>query len=330
MEGDQMKIVPETLRKLRKDKGLSQQRLADLARVDKKTIARIEGGRGGEARESTVTDVARVLGVNPLVLAEGPESEAMGDEDFRKHGYRRASLHLRGETILAYDLVRDRYGVEMWDVIDAAPFLFTLLAERSLLERRRRHEEMNAAWRAYWTTVPEHLRASIADHEAGSQVEHELIEKRDLFGRHIPEAYDWWADNRDFDEDRNLFSDFLTALAKDLGPDNDAIDHEGIRTFGDDLPSGQIFAAYRERLTGGSARADYALSHGYVRLTQIPEHLRSEHEDDDVAEDRVQWLEAQVPDDDWAEVQSRRPVLNLTTFTSPSETDESKKGEDNA
>ena len=317
-----MKIVPETLRKLRKDSGLSQQGLADIARVDKKTVARIEGGKGGEARQGTALDLAKALGVEPRVLAMQPESEAMEDRELRRHGYVGAKMHLRGETMLAYDLVLDRYGVDMWDVIDAAPLLFTLLAEMSLVDRRRRHKAMNAAWAAYWTTIPEHLRASIADHEAGSQVEDELIEKRDLFGRHIPEMYDWWAQNRDHEKALNPFFDFLSELVKDVGPDNNAIDYEDLLSFGGDLPSGRIFEAYRELLTGGSPRADYALSRGYVRLGQIPKHLRGEDEDNDqVTAERTEWLESRVPDEDWAK--RRRPRLRL-------EGSEPKKGDENA
>lgn len=302
-----MKIVPETLRKLRTEKGLSQQGLADRAKVDKKTIARLEGGKGGEARGSTVTEIAKVLDVKPQVLAEDPESEATRDEVFRKHGYLGVKLHLRGATILAYDLVRDRYGVKLWQIIDAAPLLFTLLAEMSLVERRRRLEEMDAAWKDYSRTVPEHINfaAIPADHDLGLYAEQDSIAKRDLFGCRIPEneLCEMYVDNREYDEDRNPFSDFLIKLAKDLGPGNDAIDYEDFSTFGGDLPVCQLFQEYRERLSGGSPRAAYALSHGYVRLHQIPRHLRGDDEDGEkVVEERAKWLEDHVPDDDWAEL----------------------------
>ena len=48
-----MRIQPETLKKLRKMRGWSQQDLADKAKIEKKTIGRLESGKGGEARETT-------------------------------------------------------------------------------------------------------------------------------------------------------------------------------------------------------------------------------------------------------------------------------------
>ena len=299
-----MKIVSETLRKLRKESGLSQQGLADRARVDKKTVARIERGRGGEARQGTALDIAKALGVEPKVLAAQPDSETMEDREHQRHGYLGAKMHLRGETILAYDLVRDRYGVDMLEIIDEAPLLFTLLAEMSLAERRRRLEEMAAAWEAYLPTVPEHLRydAGGRDNE-GFMAEEDSIEKRDLFARRIVEEdrLGMRANESYYEDDRNPFSDFLNKVAKDLGPSNGAIDNENMCAYGGDLSGWRIFEAYRKRLTGGSSRANYALSHGYVRLGQIPRHLRGEDEDDNqVSVERTKWLEYHVPDEDWA------------------------------
>ncbi len=307
-----MKILPETLRKLRKRNGLSQQGLADKARIDKKTVARIEGGKGGEPRGSTVKEIASALDVEPQVLAQEPESEAVREADLRKHGLRMVRLPFYGETILAYDLVSDRYGVDMRQIIDAAPMLFTLLAEMSLADRRRCLEEAEKALDAFNQALPEHLTGcawSYSDDEKS-------IAERDLFCR--LENDEW---NSSY-QGRNPFSDFLIQLAKGLGPDNDAINHEDICNLGnfDDLPSFSLFKAFLKNLTGGSSRADYALSCGYVRLGQIPKQLRGEDEEDErVVSERVKWLEAQVPDDDWAEWASIDISSFLITKESPSE-----------
>lgn len=242
-------------------------------------------------------------------------------------------MHLRGETMLAYDLVLDRYGIDMWDVIDAAPLLFTLLAEMSLADRRRRLEEMAVAWTAYQTTVPEHINfAAVGDCYEGLQAEDDSIVERDLFGFRIlreNESWSMYVDNRDYDEDRNPFSDFLITLAKELGPDNDAIDYHGIKSAlgdGGGMTGWELFPTYLKHLTGGSLRANYALSRGYVRLGQIPKHLRGEDEDNDqVTVERTEWLESHVPDEDWAK---RSRILDSISLRL--EGSEPKKGDENA
>ncbi len=313
-----MKILPETLRKLRKRNGLSQQALADEARIDKKTVARIEGGKG-EPHGTTVKQIAAALRVEPQVLAQEPESEAMEDEVFQKHGFRRAKFYLHGETVREYDLVEDRYGVDMTQIIRAAPMLFTLLAEMSLADRRRRIEEADTAMATFEQVIPEHLPSIVWATYQGFPYEEEekSIAERDLFGRRIEEED--WSDS--YDKYRNPFSNFLIQQAKGLGPDNDVIDHEAGWSFDpDSFFNAGLFKPFLKSLTGGSSRADYALSCGYVRLGQIPKQLRGEDEEDErVVSERVKWLEAQVPDDDWAEWASIDISSFLITKESPSE-----------
>ena len=83
---------------------------------------------------------------------------------------------------------------------------------------------------------------------------------------------------------------------------------------------GYLFPERRARLTGGSPRAEWALSHGYARLGQIPRRLRGDGED--AARERVEWLEAQMSDDEWArceEMMARAVKLGkmLTGETAP-------------
>ena len=193
-----MKIHSETLKKLRKERGYTQQGLAEKARVDKKTIARIEGSKGGEPRGDTVRLIAKALGVeNPQVLAEEPESDVV-HEEFRKIGARRVKVKvpLFDEAILAYDLAEEHYGVDMHKLINAAPVLFTLLAEMSLADRRCSVKEMSKAWDTFLRTCPEHLK-HLSLQGGCSWDEETSIDKRDLFGRDvlkkgelIPELYD--------------------------------------------------------------------------------------------------------------------------------------------
>ena len=302
-----MKIIPETLKHWRKKRGFSQQKLAQEAGIDQKTVARIEVGKGGETRGDTVKRITDALRVKPETLAETPDADARHDEEVRKifgAGVFNRKLRLDGEVLISYALVKENYGVGMQKVINVAPLLFTLLAEMSLNERRRRAEEAEEAIDAFNRICPEHMggRSWEGGYEKSS------IAQRDLFARSI----DWMEANEFYyEEERNPFSDFLTQLAEELGPDNDAIDpgeiHFDPDTLFDHVP---LFRTYRENLTGGSTRADYALSRGYVSINKIPKELRGD--DEDVISRRIAWLEKEVPDDAWAEYRKWIDSLNLS------------------
>ncbi len=291
-----MKIHPETLKMLRKIRNLSQQELADRAKVDKKTIGRIEGGYAGESHGATVRLIAGALGLSdPRILAENPESELVREEA-KIHSAPRTSgsrVHLDSETALAYDMVEEHYGVEMHRLIEEAPMLFTLLAEASLAERRRRVGEARAALEEFNRALPAHL----ADSAWAYQEEEESIERRDLF-RH-PGNLEWddprWEAYR---ESGNPFSNFLKRLAENLEAGNGALEPEDVEFDPDIGCRGHLFPELRERLTCGSPRAGWVLSHGHARLGQIPKRLRGEGED--ATRERVNWLEAQITDDEWA------------------------------
>ena len=316
-----MRIHPETLKRLRKALGWSQQELADKAKIEKKTIGRLESANGGEARESTARLLATALKLgNPRILALGPETEAVREEVSRIHfdsGGSGPRVHLDGETALAYDLVEEHYGVDMHRLIEEAPALFALLAEASLAERRRRVGEAKAALEAFNRALPGHL----AESAWAYQEEEESIERRDLF-RH-PGDLEWddphWEEYR---ENGNPFANFLKGVAKNLEADNGALDPADVGFDPDLICRGHLFPERRARLTGGSPRAGWALSHGYARLGQIPRRLRGEGED--AARERAEWLEAQISDDEWArceEMMARAVKLGemLTGETEPYE-----------
>ncbi|MCY3825549.1 MAG: helix-turn-helix transcriptional regulator [Nitrospinae bacterium] len=310
-----MKIQPKTLQKLRKERGLSQQELADEARIDKKTVAHIEGGKG-EPRVSTVERIAKVLRVKAEILAEAPDTEAVKRAELQKLGLRVEKLLLDGETILAYDLVKNRYGVDMNSLVYAAPLLFTLLAEMSLAERRRRLEKMKMEWETYEQNVPKYMVPHWSRHDDCVEGEENSIDKRDVFARDVFHEC-LAADESYFDESNSPFNDFLIEQAKNLGPENDAVNHEKIHFYPyggsleleverDVFHEAPLFKGFQERITGGSTRAGYALSRGYTRLRDIPHrlqppspYLEQGEEDESAVSERVKWLEDKVPNEDW-------------------------------
>ena len=302
-----MKIIPETLKHWREKRGFSQQKLAEEAGINQKTVARIEVGKGGETRGDTVKRITDALRVKPETLAEAPDADARHDEKVRKKfgaGVFNRKLRLDGEVLISYDLVKENYGVGMQKIINVAPMLFTLLAEMSLADRRRRLKEAEDAIDAFNRICPEHMggRSWEGSYEKSS------IAQRDLFARSI----DWMEANEFYyEEERNPVSDFLTQLAEELGPDNDAIDPEEIHfdpdTLFDHVP---LFESYQKILTGESSRARFALTRGYVRIGQIPKELRGD--DEDVTSKRIAWLEKKVPGDAWAEYRDWIDSLNLS------------------
>ncbi len=323
-----MRIDPETLKKLRKARGLSQEMLADVSRVSKKTIARIETGKGGETRGGTAKELAKALSVKIEVLTGEPgtahgnmaeeSSDFLAGEGVSSRilgtAFYRHRITLSGEALLAYDLVREHYRVDMLSLVHAAPLLFTLLAEMSLADRRRRADEVNAALEGKF---PEHLAPLNLHHLWDELV---FISWRDIFARNVgdPEYNEMFDDcyrNEEyFEERRNPFSDFLGRLAKDMGPQNDAIDPEKIHFDVEGsgfLHKFSLFNKFREKLTGGSSRADCALDGGYARIRNIPRELmppRRADEEDEAAAARVKWLEERIPDEDWEEYQTHRLV----------------------
>ena len=163
-----MKVHKETLRNLRK--GIQSRGISEVSRVSKKTIARMELGVG-EPRGETVRLLAKALDVKPEILFEAPDSEAVREEKLQKHGLRPVKLVLDGETILAFGLVAEQYGVETRQIMKAAPMLFTLLAEMSLADRCHRAKAAKTALEAFeptmvefYTNTDEHLEAHISEY----------------------------------------------------------------------------------------------------------------------------------------------------------------------
>ncbi len=291
-----MQINHITLKKLRKEQGYSQEELAEIAKISKRTIAEIEGGKKEVGtRGSTVRLLAEALRVEPEVLGQEPESDAVREVEIRKYGLRFANLPLKDETILSYDLIKDRYGVEMGQIVNAAPFLFTLLAEMSLADRRRRLKEAEEAMDAFNRVCPEHITGRYWDGFS----EKDSIARRDLFATFIDSME---ADMGYYSEERNPFTDYLVRLAEELGP-NDAIDPEEIHFDADGyLDYVPLFEEYVKGLTSGSRRAGYALSRGFARISQIPKELV----DEEAASERKKWLESKISDTEYAEYEDER------------------------
>ncbi len=191
-----MHINPDHLRSLRKKQSLSIAKLAKKTEVvnppgiTEKTIQRIErqSSPNQKAREYTVECLAMALGVEAGVLTGElplPDAEGLFTDD---SGHVRINAQIGPKTRLAYDLIRERYGVTVTNLINMAPLFFALLASGSLAWREEKLKGVEEAikclkgdgdneWNMFAWTAP--LPKNIAEKEG------ESISKEDIFGEDL-------------------------------------------------------------------------------------------------------------------------------------------------
>ena len=110
----------------------------------------------------------------------------------------------------------ERFNVRPREVVDLAPLLFLIVAERSLLERERRLQKIYATLQEADEKLlanAAHLgniitaRSTSADDQLDE--EEDSLRKRDVFGRTI--KYEFWIEG-----DEGPFVHFIRDLTKDL------------------------------------------------------------------------------------------------------------------
>ena len=319
-----MQIDPRLLKRLRTAKGLSRANLAKLSHVSAKQIQRLENPdkRSATPRPVTVDRLARALQVDPGVLI----GEKALPESARPLAVPtvRVQHRLSAESQLAYDLVEQRYGVRASSIMNMAPLFFVLLAEGSLAWRRKELAELRnalenacrmgsrsnrnrAAWHA-WHAL-DHVR-----------YEDDAIDRRDLLNDPFPPDYE-------FDPDEKMttspFEEYLCELS------------DRLKIPGLEVGSGFVWSAFRDRMPAYSVckdelesiapnggTASLVLTMGDVRITDIPEHLKS----DNAAADRERWLERQVSE---KTIEWRQEAKKLwEKLGLPVSTDESEESQD--
>lgn len=291
-----MSIDPKRLKQLRKGK-LTRSELAIKSRISERTIARLESEAAPPTtpRERTVNELAKALDVEPGVLiGELPLPDAT--ERMRPEGGRRrqVSAQLQPNASLAYALIKRRYGLGLTTLVNAAPLMFVLLAEGSLVWRREKTEEAAEASNALRGLGLGNRNFWIAAQRA----EDAVMEEEDSIGRHDVFGEDLFEQDI-FDEGydsstHNPFADYLRALARKIG-DSDIVEiHEDIEDRGPlkNFPMATVYNGDVNTFTGGDARLNFALRIGWLRADSIPEDLLAEG----ALKERQEWLEEQIPE----------------------------------
>ncbi|PBC01463.1 helix-turn-helix transcriptional regulator [Mesorhizobium sp. WSM3860] len=291
----QTRIDPTKLRVERELRGWTQQELAQRSGLSLRQIAALERKQsddgGHPVRQNTFVKLTEGMNVDPSALRH--ESGTLG-------ALRNQALHLSipAHIRLQYDLIEERYGVSMRDLIDAAPMLFVLAARMSLSWRRERVAEaaahLDGARGSMGYVLTEAQREMLSSIEEGIGAEAEAIQNDALF---TPSQLSSGL------FESNRFLDWVDAIADD--PDD--IELIGLRKVSLTPPGLQVpHNVCRKALYDvaghpgepGANQAIYALVSGEVRLHDIPQELRAE----DQRAERIAWIGEQVDgpeDEEW-------------------------------
>ena len=284
-----MNVVPQRLRAIRTQRGLSRRELADRATVSEKQLQRLEFPEHAPRtiRPDTLARLAAALGVEPEQLTGEPPTQ----HDAKQV---RITASLLPGVRLAYDLVERRYGFTAGQLINAAPLFFTILAEGSLAWRRVGLVELRAfESRLREIGGPRRFRYGYYAREVseGGALEEQAIQNGKLFDDPLDEDMDQY-DLQD-EINRNPFADYLATLADELGKpefvDLDPLGHGRVGGLSD-VPGHRVCSEDLARVASLDSDAAYALHAADVRLSEIPDELAGE----DKADARRKWIERRL------------------------------------
>ena len=203
-------INPQALKAARRRRGMSQQQLADAIQCTKDTISRWERGVSKNVRSHLRERLCKELRVEweKLTKLSVQPQDDLGDS--------KTKVSIGKQVRTSLQLVAERFDVRPRDVLELAPLLFLIVAERSLLARKRRLQESYAALEETEKKLLKHcthLRGAISvssiimENELGH--EEESLNRSDVFGRTI--QYENWTEG-----DEGPFVNFVRDLVKDL------------------------------------------------------------------------------------------------------------------
>jgi transcriptional regulator with XRE-family HTH domain len=285
------KVDPVVLRRLRRARGLSQEKLAERTggpgepKIDKQTISRLERGERAKVRDRTVARLAQALSVVPADLTgDAPVSDTPRKESAPDS---RSQLNVRIGTAYrnALTLVARRYRIEPSQIVELAPFLFVWAAEKSLCWRQERLSELSrkladmkaVAYELRHLSPQINITTYVDDAVADEQ---SSINGRDLFGLSI--KLNLAGIGPDFDSDtENPFADFLRELVRSFS---------NVATFGgwsaSSSPAYRVCFEEAAELVGGEReRADEILT-GAIALNEMPKELRKHG----MTRERAEWV----------------------------------------
>tara|TARA_R110002110_G_scaffold85816_4_gene223696 strand:+ start:30800 stop:31771 length:972 start_codon:yes stop_codon:yes gene_type:complete len=177
-------INPDSLKYHREKKNLTQLQLAEICKCSPKTISRWEQGEGSNIRNRLREALEKSLDVAWESLTRPPASRSDTDPELQPSV--QVNTRMRPDIRNALQAVCMRYNVSPRTVLEYAPLLFLITAERSLSARRTAADQCeNALYGAYDEMMEraQHLGGYSPNMAALEAIEEERdsINKRDLF-----------------------------------------------------------------------------------------------------------------------------------------------------
>jgi transcriptional regulator with XRE-family HTH domain len=263
--------------------------VAERARITRNTLDRAMKGEPVRARN--LDNIARALGTTVADL--GDDKIGAGRSSVERGAPQRIWWTTYPVPHMNLHLVARRYGVEPRTILEAAPILFTILAEDSLHSRRRLVEALNSSLQgvmgAKLSDRLPNVRYGAFRAQNALWREEASIAARDLDGR--------MDDDEEPGDGSSPFVDFLQSRLIELGIDSS--DGEGADT---DFYI-RVTTLFEEEflaITTGDERAAFALWYRHTSIRDIPQELGwTEDEDAERGFARRDWLAGKVPDEAW-------------------------------
>ena len=265
-----VEINAERINALRTKRGLSQKELARRLKVDSVTVSRWERGKIHRIRQDIFGKLCSALeATRNDVCGDGPLPQDQNEQRDAQKGQMNLSVDTACRNALS--LVALRYGVTRQQIVEAAPLLFFIAAEKSLQERRKRLDALRAAADAVSDAYPAYLPITAPVDDETLDCERRSIEVRDLFGSIITDSdniFACYAEGWDEGES-NPFAVFLKAALGDIS--NSATFERWEPRWS---PTYEICVEEAETIVGSDKDAADAILSGRVALHEMPKDVQ--------------------------------------------------------
>jgi transcriptional regulator with XRE-family HTH domain len=272
------------LRRLRDQHRLSQTELATKAGISKDSLSRIERGLQLGTRRLTQEKLAKALRVTPEQLT----GETSADKDTGLLPPRYAlGFRIDGSIDNAFELVAERYRLPVERIVELAPFLFVLAAERSLERRLQRLATLKDtldqadAMAEFILHLPRTIALDNDTRDAIS-AEEASIAHRDILAADL--VFRWGEEAHRFNTAGE--NPFIRSLQEDASEPAVA----KIMYLDDDGVLIRVCRAEAMRLADNDEALATGILDGWVTLREIPSALRNESAN----QERLTWLREQV------------------------------------